>query len=312
MSEAPAFPTSELDSAEASAAPRDSHYDYLFSRVRRVDFRRRRRALSTLPRRPRQELGKHSAVTPPATTHRGYGTMKRSQLALLLLALPGLADAQKQQPTPYPAMAPLEQYLIADARDEIALARSAAPPSISAHAEVLVLGKHGYETAVRGTNGFVCFVERSWTAGFDDDADFWNPKIRAPNCFNPPAVRSVLPQYLKRTEWVLAGIGRTQMMEKARAAVASRAFTAPEAGSLSFMLSKQGYLGDAVAGAWLPHVMFFVPYGQAAAWGAGLEASPVLGADGLPLEPTVLFVPVRRWSDGSPAPPPAAQHRHGP
>jgi hypothetical protein len=232
-------------------------------------------------------------------------------LTLLLLGRSGLADAQGNRPTPYPAMAPVGQYLIADAQDEIALARSAAPASISADAGVLVLGKHGYETAVRGTNGFVCFVERSWTAGFGD-AEFWNPKVRAPNCFNPAAVRSVLPQYLRRTEWVLAGIGRAQMSERARAAVASRRFTAPDAGSFSFMLSKQGYLGDDAGGPWLPHVMFFVPHGQAAAWAAGLKASPILGADGLPFEPTVLFIPVRRWSDGSPAPSPATEHQHSP
>ena len=226
---------------------------------------------------------------------------------LLLLLLPGLADAQEKKRTPYPVMAPVEQYRIADPQDEIALARTAAPPSMSADAEVLVLGKHGYETAVRGRNGFVCFVERSWTAGFDD-AEFWNPKLRGPNCFNPPAVRSVLPQYLKRTEWVLAGIGRAQMIEKARAA----RFTAPEAGSLSFMLSKQGYLSDDSAGPWLPHVMFFVPPGQAVAWGAGLKASPILGADGSPFEPTVLLIPVRQWSDGSPAPAPATEHQHSP
>lgn len=230
-------------------------------------------------------------------------------LMLTLFALPGLADAQGNKPTPYPAMAPLGQYLVADAQDEIALARSAAPPSISADAEVLVLGKHGYATAIRGTNGFVCFVERSWTAGFDD-AGFWNPRIRAPNCFNPAAVRSVLPQYLKRTEWVLAGVGKAQMIERARAAVASRRFTAPEAASFSFMLSKNGYLGDDAAGPWLPHVMFFVPHGRAADWAAGLKASPILGADGLPFEPTVLFIPVRRWSDGSPAPSPATEHQH--
>jgi len=226
---------------------------------------------------------------------------------LSLLVLSGLAAAQEKKPTPYPAMAPVEQYRIANAQDEIALARSAAPPSISADAEVLVLGKHGYETAVRGRNGFVCFVERSWSAGFDD-AEFWNPKLRAPNCFNPPAVRSVLPQYLKRTEWALAGVDKAQMIDKARAAVASHTFGAPEAGSFSFMLSKQGYLSDDGAGPWLPHVMFFVPHGQATAWGAGLDASPILGADGSPFEPTVLFVPVRRWSDGSPAPPPGASH----
>lgn len=55
-------------------------------------------------------------------------------------------------------MAPLEQYLIQDRKAEIALAQSAAPESISRDAEVLVLGRHGYETAVKGKNGFVCIV----------------------------------------------------------------------------------------------------------------------------------------------------------
>ncbi len=236
---------------------------------------------------------------------------QRGFLAILIvLGLPGLVEAQKTPPTPYPAMAPVEQYLIANAKDEIALARGAAPPSISGDAEVLVLGKHGYETAVKGKNGFVCFVERSWAAAFGD-ADFWNPKLRAPNCFNPPAVRSVLPQYLKRTQWALAGLSQAQMIEEARAAVASRRFTTPERGSLSFMLSKQGYLGDRASGPWLPHVMFFLPHGETAAWAAGLEDSPILGTDGSPFEPTVLFIPVRRWSDGSPAPPPETGHQHG-
>src|SRR5215510_14509084 len=143
---------------------------------------------------------------------------------LWLLVLSGFAAAQEKKPTPYPAMAQVEQYRIANAQDEIALARSAAPPSISAEADVLVLGKHGYQTAARGRNGFVCFVERSWTAGFDD-AEFWNPKLRAPNCFNPPAVRSVLPQYLKRTEWVLAGISKAQLVEKAQVDFNSHRFT---------------------------------------------------------------------------------------
>jgi hypothetical protein len=218
--------------------------------------------------------------------------------------------AQEKRPAPYPAMAPIEQYRIADAPTEVALARSAAPPSVSNDAEVLVLGERGYQTAVKGRNGFVCFVERSWTAAFDDP-EFWNPKLRGPNCFNPPALRSVLPQYLKRTEWVLAGRNRAQLVEDARLAFSAHTFVAPEAGSFSFMLSKQGYLGDEAAGPWLPHVMLFVPHGQTAIWGAGLEGSPILGRDGSPLEPTVLFIPVRRWSDGSPVPPPApAEHQH--
>src|ERR1700719_2078434 len=133
--------------------------------------------------------------------------MKRPgfRLVLLLLLWIALAPAQTRQLTLYPAMAAVERYRIAEPQEEIALARTAAPRSISADAEVLVLGKHGYETGVRGRNGFVCFVERS-RAGRFGDAEFWNPKLRAPNCFNPPAVRSVLPQYLQRTEWALAGI----------------------------------------------------------------------------------------------------------
>lgn len=236
--------------------------------------------------------------------------MKKYTFLLCILTPIAAGVAQTQdKPAPYPSMASIAQYRIANAQDEIALARSAAPSSISTDAEVLVLGERGYETAVKGTNGFVCFVERSWAAGFDD-AEFWNPKLRAPNCFNPAAVRTELPQLLKRTEWVLAGVDKQGMIEKTRAAVANGSFNAPEPGAFSFMLSKSGYLSDEAAGPWLPHVMFFVPHGQAIAWGAGLEGSPVLGHDGSAIESTVLFIPVRRWSDGSPAPPPADQHTH--
>jgi hypothetical protein len=225
-------------------------------------------------------------------------------LASIVLALSwsGPASSQSLKPA-YPEMAPAEQYRIANREDEIALARSAAPPSISRDAEVLVLGSHGYETAVKGKNGFVCFVQRSWTASFDDP-EFWNPKIRGPNCFNPPAVRTELLQNLKRTEWVLAGATRQQMIERTKAAVASHEFKAPEAGAFSFMLSKNGYLSDDGAGPWLPHIMLFLPHGQADNWGANKEGSPVIGKDASSIESTVLFIPVRSWSDGSPAPPP--------
>ena len=228
---------------------------------------------------------------------------------LFLLGVAAAGDAQPQKPTPYPAMGPIEQYRIADTEDEIALARSAAPASISGNAEVLVLGKQGYETAVKGTNGFVCFVERSWAAKFAD-SDFWNPKLRAPNCFNAPAARSVLPQYLQRTRWVLSGVDKPQLIEKTRAALSGHPLPAPEAGSISFMLSKQGYLGDQAGGPWQPHVMFFLAHGQAASWGASLPASPILGADNSELEFTVLVIPVARWSDGSPATASSTEHRH--
>jgi len=236
--------------------------------------------------------------------------MKAYPVSALVLFL-GFSDrayAQEEKATSYPAMAPIAQYRIADPQEEIALARSAAPPSISADAAVLVLGSRGYETVVKGKNGFVCFVERSWAAGFDDP-EFWNPKLRAPNCFNPPAARTVLPEVLERTRWVLAGASKQQLIEKTQAAIASHRFKIPEAGASSFMLSKQGYLSDDANGPWLPHVMLFLPHGKAADWGASKDGSPVLGRDGRSIETTILFIPVRSWSDGSPAPIPAEQHK---
>jgi hypothetical protein len=239
--------------------------------------------------------------------------MKKPALftVLILLGVPAWADSLGSEARPYAAMAPVEQYRIRDRQEEIALARTAAPPSISADAEVLVLGPKGYEVAVQGKNGFVCFVERSWTAGFDNP-EFWNPKLRAPNCFNPPAALSVLPQYLERTEWALAGDGLAQIVQKTKAAFASGHFSPPAAGSFSFMLSKQSYVNDVTGGPWLPHVMLFVPHGQAAAWAAGLESSPILGSDSSEIEPTVLFIPVRRWSDGTPGPAPAVVQKQSP
>jgi hypothetical protein len=200
----------------------------------------------------------------------------------------------------YTTMQPLRQYTM-NAADEIALARSAAPASISADAQVLVLGNRGYETAVQGKNGFVCFVERSWANHFDAE-EFWNPRMRAPNCFNPPAVRTVLPPYRKRTEWVLAGVSKQELILRTKAALLSKEFVDPEPGSLSYMMSAQGHLNEA-DGHWHPHVMFFVPRATAANWGANLKGSPIIAQEGDETDPaTIFFIPVRKWSDGSPGP----------
>src|SRR6202050_2967516 len=144
----------------------------------------------------------------------GRRTVKIIGLAssALVVALAASSRMQAQSKTSYPSMAALNQYLMPDRNAEIALARSAAPDSISHDAKVLVLGPHGYETAVEGKNGFVCLVERGWMGPFDNP-EFWNPKIRGPLCLNPPAVRSILPMTYKRTEMVLAGQCKVRIME---------------------------------------------------------------------------------------------------
>ncbi|HEY0107715.1 MAG TPA: hypothetical protein VGB91_16660 [Rhizomicrobium sp.] len=179
---------------------------------------------------------------------------------------------------------------------EIALARSAAPVSISAAATVMVLGPRGYETAARGTNGFTCIVERGWEAGFGEPV-FWNTKVRGPICFNAAAVKTVLPAHLERAQWVLAGLGMDAMRARARASALAN--TAPAPGAMCFMLSKDGYLSDA-GKHWHPHLMFYLPAAGAASWGANLKGSPVMGGPGDP-EPVVTYmVPVPKWSDGTP------------
>src|SRR5882724_7342296 len=97
----------------------------------------------------------------------------RNFALLVMLAAASRGHAQDAK-APYPSMAPLDQYLM-EQNAEIALARSAAPESISNDAEVMVLGRHGYETVAKGKHGFVCVVQRSWAAGIDDP-EFWNPK----------------------------------------------------------------------------------------------------------------------------------------
>ena len=210
------------------------------------------------------------------------------------------AQAQDTK-SPYPSMAPLEQYLMADRNAEIALARTAAPKSISADASVVVLTGHGYEPGAKGTNGFVCIVERAWMSPFQHP-EFWNPKNRSPICYNPAAARSILPYTFKRTELVLAGLSKPQMLDRIKGAVASKELPTPEPGAMSYMLSKEQYLSDAV-GHWYPHLMFHIPKTDGASWGANLDGSPVLLDPREAPEPeTIFFVPVGMWSDGSTTP----------
>src|SRR3984957_10331889 len=209
-------------------------------------------------------------------------------------------DAKTPDPqTRYPKMAPVDQYMM-ERSAEIAMALSAAPDSISRDAEVMVMGPHGYEVAVKGKNGFVCIVERGWTAGLDDPV-FWNPKIRGPICFNPAGARFIVPITIKKTELVLGGRTKEQMAEGIKAAFDKKELPALGSGAMCYMLSKQGSLNDQ-GGNWHPHLMFFVPDTEPEAWGAGLSGSPVVVGFKDTLDRFTLFmVPVGKWSDGTAA-----------
>jgi hypothetical protein len=202
-------------------------------------------------------------------------------------------------------MAPLSQYLMSPAA-EIALARSAAPASISKKATIVVLGAQGYTVALKGSNGFTCIVERGWTQPFAR-AEFWSVKVRAPICYNAAAARTVLLYTYKRTEMALAGASKSQIQDRIVAAINAKALPTPEPSSMAYMMSKSQYLNDG-AKAWYSHVMIYTSMDDSAnagaSWGADRLRSPVVldAEDKMPEPWTCFFIPVSHWSDGSPAP----------
>lgn len=209
-----------------------------------------------------------------------------------------------------PGTAAMGQYLMN--RDaEIRLARSAAPASISGEATIMVLGRHGYEIAIKGSNGFVCMVGRSWLAAFDWP-EFRNPKVRAADCLNPPAARSMVPIIFLRSRMVMAGRSSAEVLSAIKVAYRRGQLPRLEHGAMDFMMSKSSYLTDQ-GGHNASHVMFYTEGVDARDWGSGAAGSPVMSVPywfyastnasrmkGLPAM-LVSLVMVPTWSDGTPA-----------
>ena len=227
----------------------------------------------------------------------------RTLVAIATFAAASALGAQKA-----PDITP---YLTADRAAEVALARTAAPADISDRATVMVLTPKGYVEAARGTNGFTCIVMRSFAAGPDDPA-FWSPSVSAPHCFNPPAVRTVLPAVLAQIDWALEGASPAELKARTKKAYAEKRFMRPAAGAMAYMLSPQQRLSDADPH-WMPHLMFYYDASlKATAFGAGGMDAPIINASaGDPSSPLqVIFIPIRTWSDGTTAmhdAPPAAK-----
>ena len=246
-----------------------------------------------------------------------FATFARPSRAALARPLPrliiamGCAGSRAAAPTDtYPKMAAIGQYQMEE-RAEIQLARSAAPNSISGDATILVLRRQGYETAVQGKNGFVCLVGRGWLAAFDWP-EFWNPKVRAADCMNPQAARSMVPIVLLRSRMVMAGRSKPEMLSAVKAAFENKQVPKLESGAMDYMMSKTAYLTDEGEHNG-PHLMFLTAGMDAKDWGSGAVGSPLISAPywffyskepsqmkGLP--PILVFlVGVANWSDGTAA-----------
>jgi hypothetical protein len=218
---------------------------------------------------------------------------------MLVLGALALLSARPVGAQQTPDLAP---YLMDDRAAEVALARSAAPGNVSDSAAVLVLTRTGYVQAVAGTNSFTCAVLRSFL-GPIGDPNSWNPRVRAPHCFNRPAALTMLPVIKARAAWVMAGLSETEIGARVRSGYAHHQLPMPASGAMAYMMSHEQYLANDDPH-WMPHVMFY--YGNAmsaAALGAGRSNASVIDVSGSdPYSPVLtIAIPVRQWSDGTPA-----------
>ena len=111
----------------------------------------------------------------------------------------------------------------------------------------------------------------------------------------------------KRAEWILAGVSLTEIATRTERGYASHEFPRPAPGAMAYMLSHQQHLADTNPH-WMPHLMFYYDGAMPASiWGAGGPSAPVInGSASDPHSPVLtLLVPVRQWSDGTPAMPAA-------
>jgi hypothetical protein len=218
--------------------------------------------------------------------------MRKIMKALVFL-LAGLHVASvRGQSAKYP---PLSEYMMTP-EAEIALARSAAPENVSAHATVKILTASGFKVAAQGDNGFVCIVMRGWAAPTFTPAPFrdlvYYAKLRAPICFNPIASRTVLPLQELRTKLGMGGKTPDQIAEGVQAAYAKGELPRMETVAFAYMFSADQDLGPEV-GHWHPHMMLYTPYYENSMLGGNQigGALPFVGDDaGTPFAVTVIPV----------------------
>ncbi len=185
--------------------------------------------------------------------------MRKIMAALVLLLVSLQVASIRGQSAKYP---PLSEYMMTP-EAEIALARSAAPENVSAHATVKILTASGFKVAAQGDNGSVCIVMRGFSAPTYTPAQFreivYDPTIRAPICFTAPAARIVMPYYELRTKLAMEGKGPDQIAESVQAAYVKGDLPRRDGVSFAYMWSADQNLGPGI-GHWHPHMMIFCPY----------------------------------------------------
>jgi hypothetical protein len=203
-------------------------------------------------------------------------SMRRLAYGFLIAAFAhsGVLLAQSASSHRYP---PLREYLMTQ-EAEMALARSAAPPSVTAGATIKVLTQSGYQVVRKGENGFVCMVMRGWSAPTYTPAQFrdlvYDPTVRAPICFNPEASRTAMPYYELRSKLAIEGKSPDQIVDGVQAAYAKGVLPKRDVVGFAYMWSADQRLGPGI-GHWHPHMMIFSPYYENSMVGGNEFGSPL-------------------------------------
>lgn len=183
----------------------------------------------------------------------------RIVLAAIVL---GTGTAARQTP-------PFTAYLMEESR-EIAIARSAAPAVVSTRAGLFVLRKDGrYQLVSPSANGFNCLIQRSFTVPTTNPAEFYEPRLLAPICFNAEASASVMQRDLWIAPLVAGGTPLAEIRRMETEAYASGRLKYPSKTAIAYMLSSAQWLGPNVQH-WHPHIMV---------WAPGLSADDLVPAD---------------------------------
>ncbi len=192
-------------------------------------------------------------------------------------------------------------YLPAQARDfseymmetaeELRLAATAAPDSVSRNASFYRLGATGFEEEVKGSNDWHCFVQRAFFVR-TENGDGYDTRIRAPHCINAEGAATRMQEIFMRTRLALEGLASHEIDAIIDAAYASGDLRPPRGFAMTYMMSTEQWLGERI-GAWLPHLMFWVPYleNEDAGGNPPLGELPFIASDS-GTRSAVLIVPV--------------------
>lgn len=162
---------------------------------------------------------------------------------------------------------------------QIRIAKLAAPKEVTDHADIYILGRRGYELAVRGDNGFSCMIERE------------KPDTMEPECYDAEGSATTMKVRSYEEQQRASGVGEQAIEESIKAGYKSGEFKPPSKAGIVYMLSDYNYVLNPETGKIIHfpgHLMFYSPYATEKTVGSG-EGAPYIVHPG---EPDALMIVV--------------------